>query len=145
MNREIKFRCFNPKNEKMSPLIMTLDDIAVGDFLGDCLFEKRKTFNSKICMQFTVLVDKKGNPIYEGDICRILYTDWPSNTDPNISLEDYMISISHVGEVVYQAPEFGILLPDDRYGDKVLGSFNYGPHGRLEVIGNIYQNPELLK
>jgi len=153
MSREIKFRAWDKYLNKM---ICTgfniIGEVTVFSGLEIMIQETPihdassldRLLNLEI-MQFTGLKDGKGIEIYEGDIVRILYTDWPSNTDPNISLEDYMISISHIGEVVYQAPSFGILFfKEDRYGERPIGSFNYGSHGRLEVIGNIYENSNLI-
>lgn len=129
--REIKFRAWN--GEKMLTERFLFDHAHYADFS-----------NSWHWMQYTGLKDKSGLEIFEGDIVRVLYTDWPSNTDPNIPLEDYLISISHIGTVEYEAPEFGIrMVKENRYGEKPLCSFNYGTHGRIEIIGNIYQNPEL--
>jgi len=70
-------------------------------------------------MQFTGLHDKNGKEIYEGDICRIEY---PQETRfrPN---QKY-----HVFEVKW-----------DKIGWTNLLVF------QCEVIGNIYENPELLE
>jgi uncharacterized phage protein (TIGR01671 family) len=94
-------------------------------------------------MQYTSLKDKNGKDIYEGDICRILYTDWPSNTDPHVSIDDYKKTISHYGQIIYEAPSFGIALKD-RYGEMSFHLMMPGTHGEIEVIGNIYQNQDLL-
>lgn len=151
MKRQIKFRAWIKQEKQM----VTQADfgeysmVSNGDGFG--IVEGISGYNHWLkkddfeIMQYTGLKDKNGVEIFEGDVVRILYTDWPSNTDPNVELEDYLISISHVGEVIYQAPEFGILFfKENRYGERQLGSFNYGAHGRIEVIGNVYQNPELL-
>ena len=95
-------------------------------------------------LQWTGLKDANGIEIYEGDIVRILYTDWPSNPAPNNEgLEEYKKSISNIGEVVYSNlfgdAQYEIAIQDFR------GPIAPGPHGEIEVIGNIYENPELLK
>lgn len=79
--------------------------------------------------QFTGLYDKNGKEIYEGDI--ILYRG----------------SIQH--EVVFRHGAFGYLL----YGGEFIScagntNFTFNPLNRSkehEVIGNIYDNPELKK
>ena len=79
--------------------------------------------------QFTGLYDKNGKEIYEGDI--ILYGG----------------SIQH--EVVFRHGAFGYLL----YGGEFISyagntNFTFNPLNRSkehEVIGNIYDNPELTK
>lgn len=79
--------------------------------------------------QFTGLYDKNGKEIYEGDI--ILYGGSIQN------------------EVVFRHGAFGYLL----YGGEFISyagntNFTFNPLNRSEeheVIGNIYDNPELLK
>lgn len=68
-------------------------------------------------MQFTGLHDKNGKEIYEGDILQ--YDFLPEGSDQR-------------SEVIFKNGKFCI---ED--------GNNYMPSG--EVIGNIYQNPELLK
>ena len=101
-----------------------------------------------IPVQWTGLQDSKGVDIYEGDIVRILYTDWPSqakekNGRYSMTLAEYKKSISSIGEVVFsvigQEARFELSNQDWR------GRMNPGAHGELEVIGDIYQNPELIK
>ena len=79
--------------------------------------------------QFTGLYDKNGKEIYEGDI--ILYGG----------------SIQH--EVVFRHGAFGYLI----YGGEFISyagntNFTFNPLNRSkkhEVIGNIYDNPELIE
>ena len=71
-------------------------------------------------MQFTGLHDKNGKEIYEGDVVK---DSTPFTTET-------------VGEVVYEGAQFCL---DDEYGTPMHYGDNY------KVIGNIYENPELLK
>ena len=76
-----------------------------------------------IVMQFTGLHDKNGKEIYEGDI---LYENCIGGDDK--------------GQVVFMDGSFDLLSDD--------GAIGLGPqiiYGKYEVIGNIYENPELLE
>jgi len=153
MTREIKFRAFDePTNKFLATGFSIIGEVTVFSGLEIMIAENPvegisgldRLLNLKIT-QFTGMKDRNGVEIYEGDICRILYTDWPSNTDPDITIEDYLISISQVGTIVYSAPSFYISLYDDRrYCEWTNCSLHYGTHGRIEVLGNIFENKDLL-
>ena len=70
--------------------------------------------------QFTGLRDKNGKEIFEGDVVK---DSTPFTTET-------------VGEVVYEGAQFCL---DDEYGTPMHYGDNY------KVIGNIYENPELLR
>lgn len=148
--REIKFRAWD--GERMEY------DIAVGRHTKDtCQWntvvvlddgavwvpEEQSEFQ---VMQFTGLHDRNGREIYEGDIVLMLYTDWPSKpaADPR-RLEDYLRSISKTGTVLHDPDTGGY---EVEYRDGRFGPWRWhlrpGKHGRVEVIGNIHENPELL-
>ena len=75
--------------------------------------------------QYTGLKDKNGKEIYEGDIVKVLIG-----------------SLWYVGKVIYEHSEFTI----DVTNNKKLEFGRSGIIERLtEVIGNIYDNPELLE
>lgn len=69
-------------------------------------------------MQFTGLHDKNGKEIYEGDIVQFQYANFRE---------------LRKGEVKYGICEFWIVGWEGELG-----------HREVEVIGNIYENPELL-
>ncbi len=75
-------------------------------------------------MQFTDLKDKNGKEIYEGDIVKVK-TDYST----------------YISEVSFSDGGYAVFINDDK---TVSGHFFHLPENR-EVIGNIYENPELLK
>ena len=77
-------------------------------------------------MQYTGLKDKQGNEIYEGDIIK-----WRNTIGDEIKDVVIWSELSH-GFSVSRTPEVCCVL-----------SGSDGSH--IEVIGNIYENPELLK
>jgi uncharacterized phage protein (TIGR01671 family) len=78
--------------------------------------------------QYIGMVDKNGTKIFEGDIC---------NFYSSYGIDNYSV----VGVVVYNAnaTEFGI-----DYDSTYLGLGRHYYSKDIEVIGNIYDNPELL-
>lgn len=81
-------------------------------------------------LQFTGLKDKNGVEIFEGDIVRV--TDWPYL--PNSQEKDLSAPFYKNEQVIYEAPQFNL-----------GGWLNFNSEEKYEVIGNIYQHPELLK
>ena len=97
---------------------------------------------------YTGLKDKNGVEIFVSDIVRILHSEWGSKgqDDPR-SLEQYLIDIASVGCVDFEDVCFGVRLKNKRNecSDDILASLYVGDHGYIEVIGNIHDNPDLLK
>lgn len=90
------------------------------DILCQFSFEDIQKDKSKILTQFTGLYDKTGKEIYEGDIIK--------NQNGDLRM------------VVYFQNGFEMRLMNKRMqSDNIIWHFN------SEVIGNIYENPELLE
>ena len=149
--REIKFRAI-PKNRYDKDVDSILDSIAFytegkgfdgtfvyghlnGDYiLGDTLDATEEYYSPSYwikidkdtIMQYTGLKDKNGIEIYEGDIVR-----WNNK----------------IGYIGFLKQEMGycIILKDTdfRLGHRNIGS-GYDFNADIEVIGNIYENPELI-
>ena len=128
--RQIKFRAWDKDNKKM----IEQSGSSEGDFWYPIGFQMRSKYSEKessstncILMQFTGLKDKNGKEIYEGDIVK---GSWGKNHIDifKIVFEGIMWSGIDKNNVVFVVDDYG----------------EY-PTYNLEVIGNIYENPELFK
>lgn len=120
MNREIKFRAWDKDNE-----------IWQYGFLSDIARGLWKTIDWSKAFEFTGLKDKNGKEIYEGDILQA-----PKEYQYDARLQGRYATVFNKDDGRFE-PE---------------GWDNYGPNGEdnfswesFEVIGNIYENPDLIK
>lgn len=135
MNRPIKFRAWDKSEKQMiySPQ-NEADDWFVGLLNGE---QPEDTL-----MQFTGLLDKNGKEIYEGDII---------NLGGDGSIYDETGNWwAAAGSAGYDKPEQEVVWSND-----VCGFYPFAKYDsdcgvqmraeKTEVIGNVWENPELLK
>ena len=117
--REIKFRCWSKNRKEM--------EYDCGHKVDPDLYQ---------LMQYTGLKDKAGKEVYEGDVVSVFASD---NNDKYFW-----------HEVVYQKGAFGyVTLKEFKVFISFAGNQNFDwINGNcspdIEVLGNIYSNPELL-
>jgi uncharacterized phage protein (TIGR01671 family) len=133
--REIKFRTWGTYSKQMMATFTPLDyDFEMPNFQQDVVF-----------MQFTDLHDKKGKEIYEGDLVRAwAKTEWGSRA---WSLAEVEWGATH-GQWYFTVHEHesGAHVGSESWGAvKFLVDTPNGLQLDMEVIGNIHENPELLK
>ena len=96
----------------------------------------RYTFTSVKIMQPTGLKDKNGVEIYEGDIVKRTY------------LFNGGLGKTHIGRVVYDKKYARYVISEpQRYAEPQTKDSKHGLSDKsiYEVIGNIWENPELLE
>lgn len=122
MNREIKFRGWNVVGKKM------VDLKAITAFALDATLSQDDLFlpfsEDIVLMQFTGLKDKNGIEVFEGDIIQ-----------PYVS-SNHKVEIC---QIRYLDRAFCMAFPEDESKMDTVWYYDF------EVIGNIYQNPELLE
>lgn len=128
--KEIKFRAWNKLANKMyshKKLEEMLVNLTKNDFIAG-IFLPLNSDNE--IMQYTGLNDKNGNEIYEGDILK-------GTTKGN---SDEILAITYVK---WDRGQFDLFteMASDSWEDAL---FNYMQFFDVEVMGNIYENPELL-
>ena len=143
MNDRFKFRAWNKLSNEMKDVISLNINYEFPDcsnvILETNTFDNIKTHNNPITcsnglnnvvlMQCTGLKDKNGKLIYEGDIL--------GGTYGNL----YIHYCDNCKQFQLKANDYGCMACEgDIHWDEVVEDNN-----ELEVVGNIYENPELLE
>ena len=129
--REIKFRGWDKEKERMMPVTLMefnqwwVSCMPISDTESNVLeYGERNSFRNEdtdrhVLMQYTGLKDKNGTEIYEGDIVRC----WGGEQCQGYHEFDEEITVN----------------------DMTYDAYYVGQWDGCLVIGNIYENPELLK
>jgi uncharacterized phage protein (TIGR01671 family) len=132
MKREIKFR---GKDKKTGEWLYGNLQVPTIEGVPYLMWDKEKfqcEVETNTIGQYTGLKDINGKEIYEGDIIK--------------GLDSTKNDILHVVKWDNQTASFeGYLIPFDKYLHKSPLSQNWLDFFDKEVIGNIYDNPELLE
>lgn len=125
--REIKFRSWDTYNKEM----LEVQELDYADSYNGQPMIRTTMYNDyfdtedMILMQYTGLKDKNGVEIYEGDIVRILGGEYEQGFyewEEKVCIKDF----------IYDG--FNLMMTVNQIGNEAL-----------EVIGNIYDNPELIE
>lgn len=130
--REIKFRAWDKKNKQM---LNPASDIGNLMFAYGENYDHITKYDAEI-MQYTGLKDKNGKEIYEGDV---VFTKW---SKPFVGRDD------GTNREVFWADDKGAWALTNYNGKRNdLCSYlkTHAHPDSVEIIGNIYENPELLE
>lgn len=138
MQRLIKFRAWD-SNERFFHTPMTIEQMLEicclpSDSIGLMAVKFKITRSSLIFQQFTGLLDKNGKEIWEGDILRV---------DNNY--DKYGWASGELCHVLYNPLTARFIMKS-----KLVGSWSFEgipamQQDGVEVLGNIYEYPDLLK
>ena len=121
--RDIEFRAFNKKDKRFYEIMLSLNfdgKACSATFMSTLGDEKIVPIDEFELVEYTGLKDKNGKKIFEGDIVRHI------GTTRTIQWDNYYLTLALSSGKSY------ISLTTDDASD-------------IKIIGNIFENPELLK
>ena len=120
MSREIKFRVWDKRHNSMEYIndLYWFEENGIHDFNDD----------NYIFMQNTGLKDKNGKEIYDSDIVKVI---WGSG-------KIVFYEVKYCGSLGY----YYLRDTKNKEDDDIICIYDYS---QMDVIGNVFDNPELLK
>jgi uncharacterized phage protein (TIGR01671 family) len=148
--REFKFRVWC-KGKSDNPNFNKQKWFDVNDIILNKYFPLPNLFNEShdnfVIQQYTGLKDKNGKEIYEGDIVQSVYDDEVALVDFNdknyasvLGWNLLRIGYFEDGKLVFNDPK----IQSDGKLPAVEYYYGRSPGKNWEIIGNIYENPELM-
>lgn len=130
-----KYRCWFKNSGIQAAHMVEWDKLK--EFVGlGRLFDDSKKSTLFTLMQSTGLKDKNGLDIFEGDVVKV--------SDGGNEEDSYTSVVKYYSDEGY--PAFDIEAPSSWYYESnVLSTIMGGDYETIEVIGNIYENPNLLE
>ena len=127
--REIKFRAYHKERKEMFEIASIDFEEKKAALSNGTIKLLNVDFKQFELLQYTGLKDKNGKEIYEGDIIKYKFP--------------YDRKLKHISPVKFLETEasFGI---KDRYGNETQ-LYRITANNYFEVIGNIYENKNLLE
>lgn len=136
--REIKFRAWDKENKEMLDIEdLHWDDCTREFLIRTTMYSDYFDIQDMILMQYTGLKDKNEKEIYEGDILKIPEWLWQDN-------QEICVCIYAEKHQTNEVIGFGLYIKDGYSGEYKI-SVPSDEWDEFEVIGNIYENLELLK
>ena len=136
----IKFRAWDKRGKEMWKVATLHIEDEYADLFKTNIYENPfndpwAKFEDVILMQSTGLKDKSGVEIFEGDVVKV--------SDGGNEEDSYTSVVKNYANEGY--PAFDIEAPSSwRYESNILSAIIGGDYETIEVIGNIYENRELL-
>jgi uncharacterized phage protein (TIGR01671 family) len=122
--REIRFMVWDTLKKEWARIDLDRRETLPAPYVVDNLILQFGSDERYLWVAFSGLKDKHGRPIYEGDICRS--------------------DLQGTGELVEVCFVDGAFVGRSWGGESSLLLYNWLPN-MIEVIGTIFENPELIK
>ena len=147
-----KFRFYSKRMNKIG-IVISLKPLRNRVYVewDDTLSGTENIDDNGILMQSTGLLDKKGNDVFEGDVVELHhFTENYSTTGGFYEGEESLVGVVRYGYTDDEIKYFGKVYPprwffENRYRVLDFSDLSGLHEESFKIIGDIYQNPELVE